>query len=103
MVESACDIFDKPRALPKLCATTFANSASCLAKDAAFARAYGGAGPAVPRTTLFFFLLRDVVTMGCAFVLPMPLARLTGGSPRAAQFACPVACQVLFLFFLSTF
>ena len=88
VVDTCCEFKGANNVVPKLCATTAANTGTCLAKDAAFARLYGTAVRPLPGT------LRDVLTMACAFVLPGPLARvLSAGTAGAAQFICPVACQ----------
>lgn len=93
-VSSFCEIYKRRSEIPTLVGTTTLNSASCVCKDAAFAKRFGAdAARAVPPASIALFLLRDVLTMGCAFVLPKPVAAITG-RPELAQFLCPIAAQV---------
>uniref|UniRef100_A0A7S3K034 Uncharacterized protein n=1 Tax=Aureoumbra lagunensis TaxID=44058 RepID=A0A7S3K034_9STRA len=96
LVDSTCEIYEKQSTLPKLVATTAANSGTCLAKDAAFARAYGTGGSSFPVASFALFLLRDVLTMGCAFILPGPISHALGPSSPTwlPQVVCPVVAQV---------
>lgn len=94
-VDSACAFYKRRSELPKLVGTTTLNSGMSLAKDAAFAKAFGTqTARTVPPASFALFLLRDVLTMGCAFVLPAPLAALTGRPPAQAQLLCPVVAQI---------
>lgn len=88
-----CTFYERRSELPTLLGTTAINSASCVAKDAAFARRFGAKSPGpVPAASLALFFARDILTMGAAFVLPAPIAAMSG-RPEVAQFLCPVLAQ----------
>ena len=56
---------------PKFVATTAVNMTTCILKDQAFARMYGGGKPKpTPAGSYFCWFLRDASTMGIVFSLP---------------------------------
>ena len=89
----------------KLVGTTCVNMSAAITKDTMFARMFGSgpaAGP-MPRATIGFFALRDVLTIGAAFTLPKQLASMfsTTGmvdekyAGETAQLVSPVAMQII--------
>jgi len=82
----------------KFLATSAANMAVCLYKDARFAKLYGaataGAASPVPRLTFALFGLRDCMTVFASFNVPPVLGPMLG-SAAAAQFVAPASVQFL--------
>ena len=89
----------------KLAGTTGVNMSAAITKDVMFAKMFGAAGASgpLPMATVGFFALRDLITMGSAFILPKQLAALfvtTGAveekyAGETAQLVSPVAMQVV--------
>lgn len=104
IIDSICERRQTSPALhsaAKLGGTTVANSASCIAKDVALARAYGAPSAGrMPALSIGLFGLRDMVCVGSAFTVPeLAASFLTSAGVEkrraedAAQLISPVAMQ----------
>ena len=112
LIDSACERMldrgdpssSKVHGAAKLIGTTCANMSAAISKDVMFAKMFGAAsapGP-MPKSTIGFFALRDILTIGAAFTLPAQLAALftaTGAveekyAGETAQIVSPIAMQV---------
>lgn len=76
---------------------------AAIAKDRAYARMFGVVAPrSLPTLSYFFFLSRDVTTMGASFNIPKPLSEelvssfgmSKSSAAIVAQLFCPVAMQL---------
>jgi len=113
--DTLCQVQHVSPVLPVLWASTTANTVACIAKDAAFAKLYGGSGSTstsasstadnnntpppkaiskpVPTLSYVVWLLRDILTAFSAFTLP-PILRDQWEVPTlASRFAGPVVAQ----------
>lgn len=87
----------------KFATTTAVNMGASVAKDAAFARMYGGCVTAVPPISYALFAGRDILTIGGAFIVPAVFAAAleraagldTDSAANVAQLTTPSAMQLL--------
>lgn len=102
-IDSLCKINHQNDVIPKLVGVTGVNMVASILKDRAFAYYYGKkAGNKVGAISMLLWLLRDVLTMAGAFVLPSRLANVVQEmgveeptARKMTQFALPVAFQIL--------
>jgi hypothetical protein len=84
---------------PKFVATTGVNMTTCILKDQAFARMYGGGAPKpTPMGSYACWFLRDATTMGIVFSLPTIVGPMINPSDPAtgtntAQILMPIMWQ----------
>lgn len=102
-IDSLCKINQTSDVLPKLVGVTAVNMTASVLKDRAFAYYYGKkVSNKVGRISMMLWLLRDILTMAGAFVLPSRLASIMqkagveeNSARKITQFALPVSFQVM--------
>jgi hypothetical protein len=105
-IDSICKIYGINDLYPKLLGVTALNMTASVLKDRAFAKMFGAAGnssaQAVGAISLAIWLVRDILTVANAFVLPdrMSHSLVTSGvvdsdpvAKTITTFACPVLAQ----------
>jgi hypothetical protein len=104
-IDSLCKIYGINDLYPKLLGVTALNMTASVLKDRAFAKMFGAAGQTsaqVGAISLAIWLVRDILTVANAFVLPdrMSHSLVTSGivdsdpvAKTVTQFACPVLAQ----------
>ena len=101
-IDSLCKIYHKSDLFPKLIGVTAVNMTASILKDRAFAYSYGNkVMNKVGLVSMMLWLVRDVLTVAGAFVLPSRLAYLfqkTGmdqkTSQKVTQMTLPVTFQI---------
>ena len=103
LVELGCTHLGLETLVPKLALVTLTNTVISIMKDKAFARKFGTSSKAgVSRSTVSLWILRDLLVVASAFVLPSAVARglvSLDFEPKSAsnlsQFLCPILIQFL--------
>lgn len=102
-IDSICKVNHQSDVIPKLVGVTAVNMTASVFKDRAFAYYYGKkVSNKVGIVSMGFWLLRDVLTMAGAFVLPSRLASIMADNGvdkntarKVTQFALPVGFQIM--------
>jgi hypothetical protein len=102
-VDSLCKIYQIDDTLPKLIGVTAVNMTASILKDRAFAQMFGtSAGAPVGKISLLIWLIRDLLTVANAFILPDRIAHAVhdrglvtdeSAAKKVATFACPTVSQ----------
>lgn len=105
-IDSLCKIYHTNDVMPKLVGCTAVNMTMSILKDAALARYFGTKPPGrVPPFSYFIWLIRDILSMAAAFVIPQRFAKVIqkqaniqkSKSENFSQFFCPIFCQLFLL------
>lgn len=101
-VDSLCKLTHTNDVAPKLVFVTLVNMLMSILKDKAFAKNFGTSGQEkVKPVSIFIWMIRDVITMAAAFVIPSRVAKIfekqglsNSASQNLAQFLCPITFQL---------
>lgn len=105
-IDSLCKIYHVNDVVPKLVGITAINMMMSLLKDAALAKYFGTKPPSkVPPLSYVTWLIRDVLSMAAAFIIPQRFAKVLQKkqnlpiekAEKRSQFMCPILLQTVFL------
>jgi len=105
-IDSLCKIYKVNDVVPKLVGCTAVNMFMSILKDAALARYFGTKPPGkVPTISYIYWLVRDVMSMAAAFIIPERIAKIIHTkkeiplekAQKTSQFLCPMGFQLFFL------
>jgi hypothetical protein len=105
-IDSLCKIYNIDDVIPKLTGITAVNMTMSILKDAALAKYFGTkAVGRVPLNSYIIWLIRDILAMASAFIIPQRLAKVIERrqklpyekSFQIAQVSLPIVLQTVFL------
>lgn len=104
-IDSLCKIYNVSDIIPKMVGVTAVKIYTSIIKDRAFAYSYGKpVNNKVGPISLFLWLIRDLILMTCAFVLPSrisPMIEKSGFSESNARKLSQISLPVSFQLFLT--